>query len=166
MRKLLVTLITALMAAAGCAVVGEQPPPAEDGASVKLRVIEAQGTALALVPVHIKGKGPYQFLLDTGASVSTIDEELAKDLDLEFTGETADVMGIGGRVNVQLIRVERWKIGTVALDPGRMAALDLRQDQRGVSGLLGSDVLRDFGRVTVDYQRERLVIPADFAGPN
>ncbi|WP_188193360.1 retropepsin-like aspartic protease [Nonomuraea sp. SYSU D8015] len=166
MRKLLVTLVAAVTAAAGCTVVGEQPPPAEDGASVKLRVIEAQGTALALVPVHIKGKGPYQFLLDTGASISTIDEQLAKDLGLEFTGQTADVLGIGGRANVELIRVERWKMGTVALDPGRMAALDLRQDQRGVSGLLGSDVLRDFGQVTVDYRRERLIVPADLASPN
>ncbi|HEX4818362.1 MAG TPA: retropepsin-like aspartic protease [Nonomuraea sp.] len=160
MRKLLVLIVVALLAA-GCTLLGAQPPPSGDEKSIRLRVVETRGTALALAPVHIKGEGPYQFLLDTGASISTIDEQLARELNLEFTGDSADVRGIGGRTNVELIRVDRWRVGDVNLDAVRMAALDLGDDRRGVVGLLGADVLHDFGRVTVDYDRERLLLPDD-----
>ncbi|MEV4477733.1 retropepsin-like aspartic protease [Nonomuraea sp. NPDC049504] len=161
MRKILILVVTAVMAAAGCTVTPQQPPPPpENTTSVTLEVTKAQGTVVALVPVHINGKGPYRFLLDTGASISTIDEQLAKRLNLTFTGETADVEGVASRTTAELVRVQQWKVGTVALDPARMAALDLRQDKRGVAGLLGSDVLHDFGHVTIDYRRERLLVPS------
>ena len=159
MRKLLVVLAATVMVVAGC-VMDQQPRPVEKGTSVDLTVVDAQGTTYVLAPVHIEGKGPYQFLLDTGASISTIDQQLAEELGLKFTGRTAGVMGVAGRTNVELIRVEQWRVGNVSLDAGRMAALDLPRHPRNVSGLLGSDVLRDFGWITVDYERERLVVPA------
>ena len=48
-----------------------------------------------LVEVRINGKGPFRFILDTGADRTVIDEDLTKQLSLE-TVQTAALHGAGG----------------------------------------------------------------------
>ena len=43
---------------------------------------------LIVVPVRINRTGPYDFLVDTGSQITTIDPALASDLDLRIEGTT------------------------------------------------------------------------------
>ena len=57
--------------------------------SLSLRVVQS---SLIVVPVQINHSGPYDFVVDTGAQVSTVDRSLASELDLKSQGST----GVGG----------------------------------------------------------------------
>jgi predicted aspartyl protease len=118
------------------------------------------GSALVVVEVEINGKGPYSFALDTGASLSLIDSDLAQQLRLPVAGPPVDIAGVGGKQRVTPVRVSVWALGAATL-PEKVitsAALpDLRRSA-GIVGLLGSDVLSTFSSVTIDYANSDVVV--------
>jgi hypothetical protein len=130
--------------------------------SVPVQVMTSQGETMVLVPVKINGHGPYEFVLDTGASSSTISRSLMRRLHLPRTGGTAHVRGVTGDTVVPLVTVSRWTLGGQRLHGRSLPVLDLGGDFGGgqVSGLLGSDELRRFGAVRLDYAHERLILHA------
>ncbi|SFD06627.1 retropepsin-like aspartic protease [Streptomyces aidingensis] len=133
-----------------------------DGREVPMRIVEQDGRILAFVPVSIAGEGPFLFALDTGASTSVVDTDVAEGVGLPRTGEERSVSGILGTGEVPVAEVERWEVGGVALDPGEVTVVDLGPPRGGggIQGLLGSDVLSDFGTITVDYDEGVLTLPA------
>ncbi len=63
-----------------------------------------------MIEVKINGKGPYRFILDTGASFTVIEEGLAKELDLhEASGIQGSVSG-GGPMT-KMVNVQEFRIG-------------------------------------------------------
>src|ERR1700739_3861793 len=58
--------------------------------SLRPRLIE---NAQILVPVTINQSGPYDFLVDTGAQITTVDPALVKALDLKIQGTTG-IIGV------------------------------------------------------------------------
>lgn len=151
----------------GCVIgVGDAPAPGPVPApgpgelrTVPLRVLESQGSTLALAPVMISGQGPFLFALDTGASTTTLDTGVADELGLPRTGEKRNITGVVGQQSVELVRVEQWQLGDVGLAANDIALLDLPSPEQGgpgLQGLLGSDVLSDFDYVVVDYDDQRL----------
>lgn len=129
---------------------------------VPLRVVEEDDRTLAFVPVSIEGEGPFMFALDTGASASVVDEDVADQVGLERTGERRSVSGILGTGRVPVAQVDQWRVGDVPIDPGEVTVIDLGPPKGGggIQGLLGSDVLSDYGSITVDYDEGVLEIPA------
>jgi predicted aspartyl protease len=128
--------------------------------SVPIQVINTQGETMVLVPVRVNGHGPYDFVLDTGASSSTVSRSLVRRLRLPRTGSTAHVRGVAGATVVPLVTVGRWTVGGQRLHGRSLPVIDLGGDFGAgqVSGLLGSDELRRFGAVRLDYKHERLVL--------
>lgn len=170
--RLLILLVVTLPALGGCVVgvSGPEPrPPAPAPAppgpdelrTVPLRVLEAGDSTIAFVPVMIGGQGPFLFALDTGASNTVVDVEVADQVGLERTGEQRDVTGVVGQQSVPLARVEQWQLGDVGLPATDIALLDLPNPPQGqgLQGLLGSDVLSGFDYVVVDYDDQRLGLP-------
>ncbi|WP_187645383.1 retropepsin-like aspartic protease [Streptomyces sp. TRM49041] len=158
-------VLLAALLLAGCVVYDDSTDgPASPGAAreVPLRVVEQGGRALAFVPVTIAGEGPFMFALDTGASASVVDDDVADEAGLRLTGESAPVSGILGSGRVPVARVNEWKVGDVPLDPGRVAVIDLgpARGAGDIQGLLGSDVLSDFGSIVIDYDEGTLTVPA------
>ncbi|MEG3630478.1 retropepsin-like aspartic protease [Streptomyces poriticola] len=169
--RLVAVLFAALLCAAlpaGCAVYEDRDDPdaaqTSPGAvrEVPLRVVEQGDRTLAFVPVTIDGEGPFRFALDTGASTSVVAEDVADRVGLELTGERRAVSGILETGEVPVARVDQWEVGNVPLDPGEVTVIDLGPPGGGggIEGLLGSDVLSDFGSITVDYDDGVLEIPA------
>ncbi|MEU8844815.1 retropepsin-like aspartic protease [Streptomyces sp. NPDC048564] len=113
-------------------------------------------------PREYRGPGPFSFALDTGASTSVVDENVANRVGLERTGERRSVSGVLGTGEVPVARVDQWEVGDIRLDPGEVTVIDLGPPRGGggIQGLLGSDVLSDFGSITVDYDDGVLTIPA------
>ena len=66
-------------AAAGCGALEE--PTAEMPADSAAGEIAFSGTAAMVVPVHVNGDGPLNFALDTGATLTCVDQRLAERLD-------------------------------------------------------------------------------------
>jgi aspartyl protease len=129
---------------------------ATGGTSIPIRVTIDNGATLVMVPIKVNGRGPFQFILDTGASTSTLDRSLMRRLKLPRTGQTARIQGVTGRATVPVVRLRSWSLGGQALAGRTMTVIDMGDPNIG--GLLGSDELRRFGRVTVDYQQRRLIL--------
>jgi predicted aspartyl protease len=131
--------------------------------SVPLKVITNGGDTMVLVPVRVNGRGPYDFVLDTGATTSTVSESLMRRLELPSTGATAHVRGVAGDTVVPVVTVRRWTLGGQRLRGRSLPVLDLGGNFGAgqVNGLLGSDELRPFGSVRLDYENRRLVLRAD-----
>ncbi|MBC6463490.1 clan AA aspartic protease [Actinomadura sp. HBU206391] len=132
------------------------PRPSGGAFSVPIRVVTERGATIVFVQVMVNGRGPFDFILDTGASSSSVDRSLVQQLQLPLTGATAYVQGIAGEAFAPVVRVRGWTLGGQALRARAMPVFELGDSR--VAGLLGSDELRRFGAVTVDYRRQRLIL--------
>lgn len=129
-------------------------PPKAPGFSLPMKVINSNGGTLVFVPVRVNGNGPYEFVLDTGSSNSSVDRSLVRRLGLPRTGTQHRVQGATGSGVVPVVRVREWTLGSVPLRGTTMSEVDLGI---GVAGLLGSDELRRFGSVTLDFDHNRVL---------
>jgi predicted aspartyl protease len=170
-RRAIIGLLAAAATAAGCAqarpvrptvhagsmrppVTALTRPPKAPGFSLPMRVVNSNGGTLVFVPVRVNGNGPYEFVLDTGSSNSSVDRSLVHKLGLPRTGRQHRVQGATGSGVVPVVRVQKWMLGNVPLRGTTMSVVDLGI---GVAGLLGSDELRRFGSVTLDFDHNRVL---------
>ena len=126
--------------------------------SISIHVLDQNGQVLALVPVTINGKGPFTFALDTGASQSLVDAQVATELGVRRTGSSEKVAGVASTSSNAQIVVKHWSVGGVTLPPTKAveANLPFGNAHGGVQGLLGSDMLSRFDVVTIDYAHQVL----------
>ena len=130
--------------------------PADSAAGEVTFELAGPGGAALVVPVFINGEGPFDFVLDTGATFTCVDDALATRHGLrEQTGQVAIGAGIGGAGRVRLVRMDSIRIGGASAERMTACVLDLQvlqQIGRGVQGLVGLNFLKSF-RVTLDFQR-------------
>jgi hypothetical protein len=151
-------------ATAGCAAATTLPG---GGARVPMTVSKVAGQVAELVNVCIGGRGPYAFVLDTGAGESTIDAGLARRLHLPVAGQSTLFAGVGCTGTAQPVSVGAWSLDGVELLPQDLTSATLPQigGRREPVGLLGSDVLARFGSVRVDFDAGVLVLPGPEGAP-
>lgn len=123
--------------------------------SLPMRLVRGNGGTLVYVPMKVNGHGPYEFVLDTGSSNSSVDRSLVRRLGLPRTGRQHPVQGVTGSGMVPIVRVRRWTLGGVPMHGTSLSVVDLGI---GVAGLLGSDELCRFGNVVLDFRHDRLLI--------
>src|SRR6184192_3467173 len=73
-------------------------------AEIKFR-LAGGAQPLILVPVHVNDRGPFDFILDTGAGTSLLASDLAKELELKTIG-SKEGQSAGGKVSVSLAKVD------------------------------------------------------------
>ena len=111
---------------------------------------------LILVPVYVNAKGPYQFILDTGASHCLLSPELSATL--EITPETEkQATGAGGAVTLAFAHVNSLTLGSVRQQNVQVAITSEIQRvsaavQTALDGVLGFNFLKDFV-LEIDYQK-------------
>lgn len=134
-------------------------PPGEH--VVHIKVLQGQeGGTMVFLPVWINGQGPFTFALDTGASHTLIDSTLADALGLGVTGKKVEMTGVAATAQADQVRVQGWRLGNVPLPPYTLISMPmakLEQDS-GMKGLLGSDILSKFEVITLDYGRQVLLL--------
>jgi len=120
---------------------------------------QGTGDAAIVVPVLLNGEGPYDFVLDTGATLTCLDSTLARELDLPdargVVGRGA-TLGSSGRVNVY--RLDSFAIGDATVKDLMACALDLEHIRGAgldVDGLVGLNVLKQY-TMTIDFERRML----------
>jgi predicted aspartyl protease len=121
---------------------------------------------LILVPVYVDGKGPYQFILDTGASHCLLSPELAVTLGIPPEVEK-QAMGAGGPVTLTFAHVSSMTAGSMRRENVQVAITNEIQRigaaiQSKVDGELGFDFLKDF-ILKIDYRNRvlNLALPSD-----
>lgn len=143
------TILAGLVA--GCAT---PPPPREPVLSINLARTQpdqapATGTRLETafdealrmtVPVYLNRRGPFQFVIDTGANRTVVGEETAARCNLESDG-VAPVHGIAGVQPAPLVKVPRLRVGQVQSHGLSLPVLP--KASLGADGLLGIDVLKN-----------------------
>lgn len=136
----------------------EPPPqPPTDAALLETAFDEARRMT---VPVYIDRKGPYPFVIDTGANRTVVSRELAEACDLPPAG-TAAVHGIAGVEPADLAQVRRLRVGSV--QSAGLTLPVLPRTRLGADGLLGVDVFRG-RRVRMDFGQNRFEISASGGG--
>ena len=135
-----------------------QPAPAADGSQATGLNARDDGYDRLTVAVRVAGQGPYQFLLDTGASRSAISSDVAARLGLA-PAPSATLHSVTGSVRVSTARVPL--LDWTATSATEVDAALLEASNMGADGILGLDMLRS-QRILFDFARKTLtVIPSD-----
>jgi predicted aspartyl protease len=137
------------------------PAPASEQADAETLAYLDDATRRMTVPVNIDGRGPYQFIVDTGSERTVISSELARDLGLA-RGRAALVHSMTEVSQIATVVIPQMEVGarrTTDIHAPALPRLNL-----GAAGMLGSDSLQnqqvefDFVRrqMTVSHARRRL----------
>jgi predicted aspartyl protease len=160
------TMLLGLLALLQAAAAPPAPMPVDastvpgDPAStaVKLREIDTRMT----VPVLIDGKGPFRFIVDSGATRTVISVTLAAQLGLPSAG-TVPLHSVGGESEVPAVMIDALYVG--ALPAKAIVAPVLDEANLGGLGILGIDTLQG-KKVVIDIVRNRMSVePADRGTP-
>ena len=122
---------------------------------------------LIFADVKINGKGPYNFVVDTGASQTALSQKLAKDLGLSVITTTV-MHGIGGsgKVDASIHRIDQLQIGDVSVGDLPVGTFDDPVISQIADGIIGTAMLADFV-VTINYPASRIELSRQpVVGPN
>ncbi len=177
-RRLLPVLLLLLTVA------GWPPPlaaqsPASDPA-LRLARPKARVTAvplrvrrnLLLVPVYLNGRGPFQFVLDTGVETAILTDPAVRDSLHLPPGQPLLVEGAGEEAALRAEYYARVGVSLAGVAPGFMPLTVLSDDAlhlsqyvgEPVAGLIGYDIFRAFV-VEISAERLRLHAPEHFRAP-
>lgn len=138
------------------------PPPAPAPKSDPADMLFASPTrpdraGRIIVPVSINGKGPFRFLLDTGANGSMISPALVRELGLT-SSHTHDeqVQGTTGLERLPCVTIDELRIGAIVKHNVNMP-VSPSPVLTGLGGILG---MAGFGpvRVLVDFHSNRVEV--------
>ncbi|MBM3759657.1 MAG: hypothetical protein FJW36_05360 [Acidobacteria bacterium] len=116
--------------------------------------------------VYLEGKGPFRFLLDTGAESNQLDAALARRLGLAATFQV-EMVTAGGVTQVPGARLPGVSLGSATASDQEFLFSDLKEMRRvsaDIQGVLGQAFLSRFDYL-LDYAGRRLVFgPASLEG--
>ena len=151
-------LVLSAAAIAGIApVTGQTPPPAAPPGLDDVGTVlgtEEDRWARMTVPVTIGKRGPYAFVVDTGAERTSIAEELARDLRLGL-GNRARLHSMTEVSQIQTVLIPALEVGGRSVRDIHAPALQRRHI--GAEGILGVDSLQS-QRVSFDFVRQSMTV--------
>lgn len=121
------------------------PTLAVGGQDVKAKKIE---TRLS-VDVRVNGRGPYQFIVDSGADTSVVGLRIAHDLQLPL-GTPVILDGMTARNIVDRVKVDQLTVGSTTF--GNLELPALREVDVGGQGMIGIDALVQ-QRLMMDFEK-------------
>ena len=152
MRKQL--LLAMALPALALLVAPSQAQPAESPQPADQLAFEADGTQRMTVEVRIGGRGPFRFLVDTGAERTLISQELARRLSLE-PGRFARIHSMSEVSDVPTAVIPRLRVSARTLS--NIHAPAFLQHNLGAEGVLGVDTLKA-QRVRFDFASQTMSI--------
>ncbi|HEX4051271.1 MAG TPA: retroviral-like aspartic protease family protein [Steroidobacteraceae bacterium] len=112
---------------------------------------------MIVASVMINGKGPFRFMLDTGATRTVLSSATAAKLALQSSpGDRILVQGVSGLSAVPLVHVDSVTSGSLQIS-GVSAPVLSGPVLDGVDGILGMDGLSGM-RLTADFVRDQVFI--------
>ncbi len=135
------------------------PSPVTSPAQLDQQQAETLGTGRDIndrmtVGVSIGGRGPFPFIVDTGAERTVISSELARSLALQ-PGRTAVVHSMSEVSEIATVVIPALRVGSRSIE--QIHAPALSRANLGASGILGVDTLQR-QRVTFDFRRRQMTV--------
>jgi len=99
-----------------------------------------------IVRARLNGRGPFRFILDTGAEMTLISPRVARQIGAPPLERRIDVLGVNGKpVAASLVRLDEVSLGASKVRRLRAAAHAIPAiNSQNVAGLLGQDFLNHF----------------------
>ncbi|MGN6278580.1 MAG: retropepsin-like aspartic protease [Sphingomonas sp.] len=129
-------------------IAAEQPPVPDDMLQFDNR------DRRMTVRVSIADRGPYEFVVDTGAERTVVSHDLAGLLGLK-AGRRVRVTAMTNAALVGTVVVPTLSVNQIAAHTIEAPALD--QDNMGAPGMLGLDALRDHA-ISIDFDRNEMTV--------
>ena len=106
--------------------------------------------------VSINGKGPFRFIVDTGATQTVVSQKVASSLGLKKVA-TNIMYGLGGEGKVEspIYRADSLEVGDVTIRNVPLGSVSNPLLDLVLDGILGPSLLADFA-VTIDYPRSQI----------
>jgi predicted aspartyl protease len=104
------------------------------------------------VDVRINGRGPYRFVVDSGADTSVVGLRIAHDLELPL-GQPAILNATTSRNIVDRVKVAELTVGASTISNLELPAL--RENDVGGDGLIGIDALTE-QRLMMDFEAHQV----------
>lgn len=156
-----------LAAALAATATSASPPPPQNGPVAKTQTIQLDpdGHERLTVPVTIGGKGPFDFLIDTGAQATVLSRELADRLQLTDR-MPALLIGLVSQAQIETVSVDGLMLGQHNFNVANAPLLDAAHLGNGIDGILGLDGLQQ-RRVLIDFIKRKIeVADAEELGGN
>ncbi|MBI4850197.1 MAG: aspartyl protease family protein [Acidobacteria bacterium] len=113
---------------------------------------------LVLVPTYINEQGPFDFILDTGASTSLITPTLAEKLGIACQDER-EALVAGGKIALGLGEVNYFSVGQAKINNLLVGIVDLTDVCQAINaevmGGIGYNFLQNFDLI-LNYQKQTL----------
>ena len=154
-----ITLLGAILALYGCA--GELVLD-RDGALTVIP-LQVSDSGKIVVETMLNGSGPFEFALDTGASISVVyDRPRTRAPIGPLANETVRVLGISGSGHFPIANVAGIAVGSEIWEDARVAVLpETRPAPARIDGILGVDFLRRYAVWYSSREREIRLYPKD-----
>ncbi|GLV28915.1 hypothetical protein TomTYG75_14360 [Sphingobium sp. TomTYG75] len=147
-------LVPAMAMLMMCPPAAGQPVPAADPPAV-VRTLSTSDDRVS-IPIHIDGRGPWNFIVDTGSQRTVISRDLADRLSLPARRHVT-IVSMAGRQETRTVAVPRLGYGAETVDD--IEAPVLEGDHLGAAGLLGLDSLHA-KRLLLNFRTGRMEIGA------
>jgi predicted aspartyl protease len=142
----------------------QSPVPAaltegENGTTVPLTVTPLTGDVSLSVAVRFAGGPRREFVVDTGSSQSVMASGVARAQGLKSSELAQRQSTVCSVITVPLVHSGSWSVPGLALHPQLIGSTDFGTiTASGTLGLLGSDQLRRYGWVILDYAGGQMVL--------
>lgn len=158
--------IAAGLAGASVATVSVEPPVAQPDLEIQsvspnltdptteILDIEEDRNKRYTLPVMVEGRGPFDFMIDTGSQATAVTHQINEGLQLTPSGR-ATLVGMASRRPVDVVEVDSMSFGSHTVRDLISPVLD-RQNV-GADGIIGLDSLQDF-RVLIDFRDETIAV--------
>jgi hypothetical protein len=110
-----------------------------------------------MTQVMVNGKGPFRFVIDTGASRSTLAPHLARSLGLKHSvGRNVMLNGVTGAAEVPTVAIDSIEIGALKFENQDLPVI-FTSIMGNADGILGVAGFQD-QRIDVDFKRDRVSV--------
>ena len=124
-------------------------------------------TGRPVVEMMVNDAGPYKFIFDTGAPGLILLQPLARDLKVPVTGTKKVSSPAGGTpVDAEIATIQSVTLGGATVKNIEATILDMGQSPSNADGVIGPAVFQQYGRVSMDFDRNILEIGGAFTSPD
>src|ERR1700759_120273 len=127
-----------------------------DTTAVPIRMVGG----VPVVQVTLNGKGPYDFILDTGANYSAVQRKILAQLSIPLERQVVIVTATDGSIHERKTTVESMSVGGLTVSQLDVYTLDprvLSSNHQHISGILGESFLKHFD-ILLDNEKKILVL--------
>jgi hypothetical protein len=143
---------------------------AAGGATViPVTVSTRQTQVAAMANVCIDGRGPFPFLIDTGAAGSVVTSSLAQKVGLTAIGQPVLIGGASCTAEARTSRISDWNVAGLTLQSQAVTYLKIPGfgGKGEPDGVLGSDIWSRFGAMRLDFKGGTITVPGpEHASPS